>query len=92
MFICDGCEKVSEGVMEKVVVEKRDRVYYNLITKYVEGEKKEIQKTTNGWEIVREEKLCGGCYERYKKNQPNTEISKENLAEKSGSQAMSINI
>lgn len=56
MFHCEKCKKVtvSKEKENKVVVSKRAKTYIN------EG------RTTQGWEIEKEIKLCSNCYSNHK--------------------------
>lgn len=81
MFRCVNCNKVSESGEKgnKIVTEKRDKVYYftlleefgrtQLLFKKIEPKDlKETQnivdeKETKGWEIVKEILVCSKCKE-----------------------------
>ena len=61
MFNCNRCENVISGRMFKVVTKKRDKEYFNIITKYRDDEKVEVNKVSKGWEIIEELGCCEPC-------------------------------
>jgi hypothetical protein len=58
MFKCNKCHKVTKSreKQERVVVEKRDKEYWN------------GYKTSQGWEIKKEIFVCESCAEEIKRN------------------------
>lgn len=61
MFICESCNQSSK-LFNLIVVDKREKIYYYTVKK----EKEEVQRTSKGWEIVKEKKVCKKCYEEIK--------------------------
>jgi len=64
-YRCQGCNRVQPNNTkpETVVLEKRLREYVNRVKKVQEDERViEIEVKSSGWEIVREKKVCPGCF------------------------------
>lgn len=64
MFICDKCNQVT-APRERCnfrVTEYRNKDYYHTVYRFIDGERKEVTKTTHGKEIVKELRLCTRCY------------------------------
>ncbi len=62
MFICDKCKKMSEvgEKQTKVILEKRERTYYNvIILDFITKEKKFLQYANKDYKILTELKEKG---------------------------------
>jgi len=75
MFRCEYCGKLSKPKEKSytVVVQKRPKTYHvnfvKIIVKRRPGKgkrkiKKYINKVTQGWEIVKEIRVCENCYNK----------------------------
>lgn len=62
MFICQVCEKNQNTAQKTIVLEKRQRVYKNTL---LDEDDKPFTKTTSGWEIVKEKKVCQECADNH---------------------------
>lgn len=77
MYRCQYCGKISKPGEKcyTVVAQKRPKTYYVKYTKIIikrrpgKGKRKKkitVEKTTKGWEIAKEIKVCPDCYNKLK--------------------------
>ena len=82
MFRCENCGKLTKAGEKsyKVIVETRPKKYnvdfVKIIKKHRPGKgrrkkKVRIKKVTEGWEIVKEIKVCEECYRKLKEEKKN---------------------
>ena len=86
MFRCENCGKLTKAGEKsyKVIVETRPKKYkvdfVKIIKKHRPGrgwrrKKIRIKKVTEGWEIVKEIRVCEECYKKLKKEGKDEERS-----------------